>query len=131
MRVAVSMVGLLVGTAAVASSPPALPQGARDLISKVATPSAARDLQGIRQTMTDEFVWSFGGDDKADSAVDEWRRDERYLPALKRVLKLPCRPADYNGVPGVECPGKGGTSFRAWFVDTAAGWKFTAFVAGD
>jgi hypothetical protein len=131
MRAAELMMGLLVGTGAVDGRGAVLPQEARDLISKVATLGVARDFQGIRETMTEEFVWSFGGDDKADSAVDEWRRDKRYLPALKRVLKMPCRPADYNGVTGVECPGKGGISFRAWFVSTASGWRFTAFVEGD
>jgi len=30
--------------------------------------------------------------------------------------------------PGVECPGRGGLTFRAWFVETEAGWRFPAFV---
>lgn len=109
----------------------ALPPGASAVISQVAALSAKGDLQSIRALMTNEFVWSFGGDDRADTAIDVWRRDQRYSRALTHVLKMPCRPADYNGVPGVECPGKGGLSFRAWFMTTPEGWKFTAFVEGD
>jgi hypothetical protein len=89
------------------------------------------DFASLRRVMTDAFVWSFGGDDGADNAIAEWRRDERYLAALTQVLRSPCRPGDYNGAPAVECPGRGGHSFRAWFVETKAGWKLTAFVEGD
>src|SRR5262245_24184320 len=108
-----------------------VPAGASDLISKTAAWSATGDLVSLRQVMTDNFVWSFGGDDGADNAIAEWKGDKRYLAALTKVLKLPCRPADYNGTPGVECPGRGGLSFRAWFVQVQQGWRFTAFVEGD
>jgi hypothetical protein len=108
-----------------------IPAAASNLISKAALWSAARDLASLRQIMADEFVWSFGGDDGADNAVREWRSDERYLRALSKVLRLPCRTGNYNGTPAVECPGRGARSFRAWFVETNAGWKFAAFVEGD
>lgn len=108
-----------------------IPAAASDLISKTAGWGTARDFASLRLVMTDDFVWSFGRDDGADNAIEEWRRDQRYLPALTKVLKSPCRPGNYNGTPGVECPGRGGLSFRAWFVETKAGWKFTAFVEGD
>lgn len=108
-----------------------IPAAASDLISNTAGWSTARDFGSLREVMTDNFVWSFGGDDGADNAVGEWRSDQRYLRALTNVLKLPCRPGDYNGTPAVECPGRRGLSFRAWFVETKAGWKFTAFVEGD
>jgi hypothetical protein len=143
MTVVTTFVAILVGGALNgADQPPdsasgaknirrAVPADAMQLISTVATLSAARDLVGIRKVMTEPFVWSFGGDDSPDSALDEWRRDPRYLSALSKVLKMRCRSKDYNGVPGVECPGRGGLSFRAWFVETPAGWGFTAFVEGD
>lgn len=108
-----------------------IPAAASDLISKTAAWSAARDFVSLRQVMTDNFVWSFGGDDGADNALTEWKGDQRYLPALTKVLQLPCRAADYNGTPGVECPGRRGLSFRAWFVQSQSGWRFTAFVEGD
>jgi len=109
----------------------ALPSGAAEIISKVAALAESRDFASLRKLMADDFVWSFGDDDGADYAIQEWRRDERYLTALRRVLKMRCRPDDYRGTPGVECPGRGGLTFRAWFVESPAGWKFQAFVEGD
>jgi hypothetical protein len=108
-----------------------IPAAASDLIVKTTAWSAARDFAAIRQVMTDNFVWSFGGDEGPDHAIAEWQRERRYLRALTRVLKLPCRPAEYDGMAAVECPGRGGLSFRAWFVEAQEGWKFTAFVEGD
>jgi hypothetical protein len=132
---------LLVGLALLAASRAAyskskrprgqVPVAASEVMSKTADWSTARDFVSLRQVMTDDFVWSFGGDDGADNAIREWRSDKRYLSALTKVLTLPCRPADYNGTRAVECPGGGGLSFRAWFVETKAGWRFTAFVEGD
>ena len=127
---------VLIGEAGTAHPKAKRPQGqippaASELISKIAVWSTARDFTSLRQVMTDDFVWSFGGDDGADHAIAEWRNNQRYLPALTKVLKSRCRPGDYNGTPGVECPGRGGTSFRAWVVETKAGWKFAAFVEGD
>jgi hypothetical protein len=115
-----------------ARRPPAqIPSAASDLIAKTAGWSAARDFASLRQVMTDNFIWSFGGEEGPDNAITEWRSDQRYLVALNQVLKLPCRLADYNGTPAVECPGKRGLSFRAWFVEAQGRWKFTAFVEGD
>jgi hypothetical protein len=138
MRMAMALLGGLVlfaesGAAYPKVKPPGrrIPAAVSDLISKTAAWSTTRDFTSLRQVMTDNFVWSFGGDDGADNAIAEWRSEQRYLPALTKVLKSPCRQADYNGTRGVECPGAGGDSFRAWFVETKAGWKFTAFVEGD
>ena len=108
-----------------------IPAAASDLIAKTTVWSAARDFASLRQVMTADFVWSFGGDDGPDGAIAEWQRDRRYLRALPRVLKLPCRPGEYDRMSAVECPGRGGLSFRAWFVETQDGWKFRAFVEGD
>jgi hypothetical protein len=135
--VAAMVLGLvLVADSAVAYAktkrpPPQVPAGAADLISKTAAWSAARDFASLRLVMTNDFAWSFGGDDGADGAIAAWQKDPRYLPALTGVLERPCRPADYDGKPGVECPGRGGLSFRAWFVRVQSGWKFAAFVEGD
>jgi len=135
--VAATVAGFILVAASVGAYPKAkrpqaqIPPAASDLISKTAAWSAARDFASLRLVMTDNFVWSFGGDDGADNAIAAWRSDQRYLSVLTQVLKRPCRPADYNGTPGVECPGRGELSFRAWFVQNQPGWKFTAFVEGD
>jgi hypothetical protein len=81
--------------------------------------------------MIREFTWSFGAEESRDGAVAAWRSEPRYLPALVRVLGMPCHADQYNELPGIECPGEGGESFRAWFARTGDGWKFVAFVEGD
>jgi hypothetical protein len=48
-----------------------VPAAAADLIVKTAGWSAARDFASLRQVMTDDFVWSFGGDDGPDNAIAE------------------------------------------------------------
>jgi hypothetical protein len=77
----------------------------------------------------DDFIWSFGGDSDADQAIAEWKQDDKYLRALDRVLRNGCKPAQDNRQ--VECPGKGGTSFRAGFEKTPSGWRMSSFVEGD
>jgi hypothetical protein len=138
MRVkATILVGLVLVAVSGAAHPKAkrprayIPAAASDLIAKTTASSTSRDFASLRQVMTDNFVWSFGGDEGPDNAIAEWQRDPRYLRALTRVLKLPCRPAEYEKMSAVECPGRGGLSFRAWFVEAQEGWKFTAFVEGD
>lgn len=106
-----------------------VPAPAAELISKTAAWSAARDFASLRRVMTDDFVWSFGAEDGPDGAIAEWRNDQDYLAALVQVLKLPCLTSSNGKV--VECPGKEGSLFRAWFVRTRAGWRFTGFVEGD
>lgn len=108
-----------------------IPAAASDLIAKTTVWSTALDFALLRQVMTDNFVWSFAWDEGPDNAITEWQRDPRYMRALTRVLKLPCHPAVYDGMSAVECPGRGGLSFRAWFVEAQEGWKFAAFVEGD
>jgi hypothetical protein len=112
-------------------APKAVPKGASELIAKVAGFSAARDFAALRGVMTDQFTYDLGGDFTADSTVAIWRKDERYLRELGGVLKRPCRPREYDGLPAVECPGTGGLSFHAWFVETPRGWRFTAFMEGE
>src|SRR5436190_8936547 len=78
-----------------------IPAAASDVIVKTTAWSVARDFAALRDVMTDDFVWSFGGDEGPDHAIAEWQREPRYLRALTRVLKLPCRPSAYDGMAAV------------------------------
>ena len=105
-----------------------LPSEARAAVRRLALAAEQKDLKAIRAAMIKEFTWSFGGDNDADQAVEEWRKDPRYLRQLGRVLRGRCNLRDRDHV---DCPGGGGLSFRAGFVEVDAAWKLEFFVEGD
>jgi hypothetical protein len=104
------------------------PKGAVEAIRIAADAAKKKDFPAVRQLMIDKFSWSFGGDSDADQAIEEWKKERRYLVALEQVLRRGCRAAD---AAHVECPGRGGLKFRAGFLKTAKGWKLEYFVEGD
>ncbi len=86
------------------------------------------DFKKLRSLMAKEFTYDFGGDPSPDEAIEEWRRDRKYLRALARVLRMGCHATDAQTV---DCPGKGDTSFRAGFKKEEPGWRLKYFVQGD
>jgi hypothetical protein len=114
--------------AAEGKSSKALPKEAAAAVRAAADAAKKKDFTALRRLMTDKFTWSFGGDADANQAIDEWKKDGRYLTQLVRVLGAGCHPA---GAEQVECPGRGGLSFRAGFLRTGKVWKLSYFVEGD
>ena len=106
----------------------ALPKEAAEAIRTVADSAKKRDFMTLRGLMVNEFTWSFGGDSDANQAIDEWKKDGRYLTELERVLRGNCRPADAGHI---ECSARGNLSFGAGFLRTPKGWKLEYFVEGD
>ena len=117
-----------VAFAAAKGSPPPVPAKAADAIRLVATSAEKKDLAGLRALMVDNFIWSFGGDESAAQAIDQWKSDPKYLRELQRVLRKRCHVSDADHV---ECPGQGGVTFRAGFVRLETCWKMEFFVEGD
>jgi hypothetical protein len=103
-------------------------QEASATIAELRCAAAARDLAKLRSLMTDEFIWSFGGDASADQAIAAWRDDSRYLDRLRATLERGCHRSGHDEL---ECPGAGGGDFRAGLVKVPAGWRLYYLVAGD
>lgn len=108
--------------------PTQLPADVRATIAQLQVAAETSDFATLRSLMTDQFIWSFGGDANADQAIAAWRADSSYLNGLRATLARGCRVTDPDEV---ECPGKGGGDFRAGLVKTPAGWRMTYLVAGD
>lgn len=105
-----------------------LPTGARATIAQLQAAAEANDFAKLRALMTDQFIWSFGGDANADQAIAAWRVDPSYLTGLRATLARECHLPDPDEV---ECPGRGGGDFRTGLVKTPAGWRMNYLVAGD
>ena len=78
--------------------------------------------------MAREFTWSFGGDSNAEQAIDEWKKQPRYMLQLGRVTKsqVHVSQGQIRRMPG-ECR----RSFRAGFKLSEGQWKMVYFVEGD
>ncbi|KAB7772131.1 hypothetical protein CEK69_08775 [Xanthomonas sp. LMG 12462] len=120
---------LLSPIGALASPPhPKLPKSATASIAPVHRAAAHRDLQSLRRLMVQEFVWSFGGDDDADQAIQSWRTSPSELRTLVRLTAHACGYVDKNLI---QCPTHAGIEHRAGFSNTDQGWRMVYFLAGD
>lgn len=111
----------------------AVPADARATIDRVRAAAQKQDFAALQALMVKEFVWSFGGDDDSQQAIDAWRREpSKYLSALVLVLGSPCA-VDTGKRHGthISCPGRRETSFHAGFVKVDSGWKMAYFVEGN
>lgn len=125
---------ILVASSAVpaADTAVAVPADAMAIIDRVRVAAQNRDFATLQATMVKEFVWSSGGVDDSQQAIDAWRKEPtKYLSALAQVLGSPCA-IDTGKRHGahISCPGRSGTSFRAGFVNVDGGWKMAYFVEG-
>lgn len=107
---------------------PSIPAEAANAVKAVNLAASRRDLAALRSAMTEEFIWSFGGDASARQAIDAWRADPRLLTALRDATSGSCEPI---GQRYIQCPKDAGVSHRAGFALTSVGWRLTCFVAGD
>jgi hypothetical protein len=120
--------------AALATSIPACaasegpPSGAMEVISRVSRAARQMDYVALRADMVQEFTWSFGGDSSAEQAIDEWKKQPKYMRQLGKVTQARCA---YRKDKHVECPANAGTSFRAGFKLSEGRWKMVYFVGGD
>ena len=127
MNFGVLFVGLMSSvTGAAAAEPP--PSGAMDVIARVSRAARHQDYEALRADMAQDFTWSFGGDSSAEQAIDEWKKEPRYILQLGRVTQAKCT---YRKDQYVECPANAGASFRAGFKLTRGRWKMVYFVEGD
>ena len=110
----------------VAAEPP--PSDAMEVIARVNRAAKHKDYVALRADMAREFTWSFGGDSKADQAIDEWKKQPRYMLQLGRVTEAKCT---YRKDKYAECPANAGASFRAGFKLSEGRWKMVYFVEGD
>lgn len=119
---------LVAGTHEIAlAAPEPLPSDLKQFLAQVHGAAKRKDLVALKAGMIQEFTWSFGGDRSADQALEEWRKDAKYLKALAAATQGSCSriAAEF------ECPAKAGSSFRAGFKRIGGSWKMTYFVAGD
>ena len=128
MRLAFSLLIAAFTTSCVAMAGSPIPAGARQVISSAHTAAAKHDLPALRALMTDEFTWTFGGDSNADQAIAAWRSDPSAIAALHRITGKSCGRISEQFI---QCPQNAGTSYRAGFTETLAGWRMAYFVAGD
>ena len=98
------------------------------MVHAVADAARKRDFKALREAMTKDFTYSFGGDNDADQALEEWSKEARSLRQMDLVLRMPCR---HTTPKEIECPGRGGLAFRAGFSKEVDGWKLSYFVEGD
>ena len=120
----VALVSSVTGRAA--AEPP--PSGAKEVIARVNRAARQKDYVALRANMAQEFTWSFGGDSNAEQAIDEWKKEPRYMLQLSRVTQAKCT---YRKDKHVECPANAGASFRAGFKLLEGQWKMVYFVEGD
>jgi len=78
--------------------------------------------------MTQDFIWSFGGDASASQAIAEWKTNP---DALKHLIYVTEQPCSYLSDNAVECPRNAGLGYRAGFKLTNTGWRMYYFVQGD
>lgn len=104
-----------------------IPKAAANTILTVQNAAATRNFGILKQTMVDEFVWSFGGDGDANQALNAWRKERKYLRNLARVTASRCEWREDL----IECPKNAGTGYRAGFKKTGDCWRMIYFVAGD
>jgi len=105
-----------------------IPPELKSLISQVGEAAKKKDFVALRSAMTQEFIWSFGGDGDADQAIAEWKKYPRYLSDLAAVTKAKCGA---EGPDYIQCPMNAGTRFRAGFRLVGGQWKMAYFVGGD
>ena len=120
----VALVSSVTGRAA--AEPP--PSGAKEVIARVNRAARQKDYAALRADMAQAFTWSFGGDSSAEQAIDEWKKQPRYMLQLGRVTQAKCT---YRKDKYVECPANAGASFRAGFKLSEGQWKMVYFVEGD
>ena len=113
-------------TGRAAAEPP--PSGAGEIIVRVDRAAKHNDYVALRADMAPEFTWSFGGDSSAEQAIDEWKKEPRYMLQLRSVTQARCL---YRKDKYVECPANAGASFRAGFKLSEGRWKMVYFVEGD
>ena len=113
-------------TGRAAAEPP--PSGAMEVIARVNRAAKHNDYVALRADMAQEFTWSFGGDSSAEQAIDEWKKQPRYMLQLGRVTQAKCT---YRKDKYVECPANARASFRAGFKLSEGQWKMVYFVEGD
>ena len=105
-----------------------LPKPATAVIAQIHNAAKAADYVMLESLMTQDFIWSFGGDASATQAIAEWKANPSTLDKLMKVTRQPCRPQADNTV---ECPNNAGTGYRAGFKNTSVGWRMFYFVEGD
>jgi hypothetical protein len=131
-RTAICLVLLLAGpTSAHAGGKRAtkgLQPEAEAAVAKVRGAARRRDYEGLRAMMISQFQWDFGADDGAELAIAEWKERRDILPRMVKILAKGCFSSAKDKV---ECPGEGGTGYRAGFIKTSSGWRMEYFIAGD
>ena len=105
-----------------------LPPDAAIVIAKVHKAAKLDDYTALKSLMVDDFIWSFGGDQNAAQAIENWKTDST---ALKKLIKVTSQLCSLNMDGDVECPSKAGTAYRAGFKQTPDGWRMFYFVGGD
>lgn len=106
----------------------ALPKQAAISIHQVNKAAKAADFASLQSLMTEDFIWSFGGDASVTQAIAEWRSNP---DAIKQLIKVTEQPCIHNEDNTVECPRNPGLGYRAGFKITDAGWRMYYFVQGD
>lgn len=105
-----------------------LPIQATAVIEQINNAAKAADFASLQLLMTQDFIWSFGGDASASQAIAEWKTRPDALAQLIQVTSQPCVLHPDNTV---ECPRNAGLGYRAGFRLTNAGWRMHFFVQGD
>jgi hypothetical protein len=105
-----------------------VPPDLNKLISHIGDAAKRKDFATLRASMGDDFIWSFSGKNSADTAINEWHIDPKYLTALVLATHAKCGRVDKEYI---QCPAKPGTAFRAGFHLVGKQWKMAYFVDGD
>lgn len=105
-----------------------LPKAATAVITQIHNAAKAADYDMLQSLMTQDFIWSFGGDASATQAIAEWKTKPSVLNQLIKVTDQPCTLHADNSV---ECPSNTGIGYRAGFKNTSAGWRMFYLVEGD
>jgi hypothetical protein len=105
-----------------------LPKQATISIHQLNKAAKAADFATLQSLMTQDFIWSFGGDASASQAIAEWKTNP---DALKHLIHVTEQPCSYLSDNTVECPRNAGLGYRAGFKLTNNGWRMYYFVQGD
>lgn len=105
-----------------------LPKQASLTLHQVNKAAKAANFATLESLMTQDFIWSFGGDASASQAIAEWKANP---DALKHLIYVTGQPCIYFSDNTVECPTNAGLGYRAGFKHTNTGWRMHYFVQGD
>ena len=99
-------------------------------IEAVHAAASSGDYIKLRSLMTNDFLWSLGGDRDAEQAITAWKNGVGVMNLLSE-LTAHIEKCGFITPEHIQCPAELTDGWRAAFVNTPQGWRMSHFLAGD